>query len=96
MASDYLSFNTDIPNEDVSATYSDVPTSTRNALSELDQNVQKESKPSSGSKIQELKQMDDQINREIGGQKQQMEKEALEKFLPGNVFNNSTFNFGAM
>ncbi|CAG8737800.1 33305_t:CDS:1, partial [Racocetra persica] len=37
------------------------------------------------SEIQVIKQREGQINKGIEGQKQQMNKEALEKFLTGNV-----------
>ncbi|CAG8749384.1 26090_t:CDS:1, partial [Racocetra persica] len=89
LASNYTSFNTV---EDFLAT--NLPESSRNTLSELDQNVQKEGQTNLKSEIQVVKQREGQINKRIEGQNQQMNKEALEKFLTGNVFHNCTFNFG--
>ncbi|CAG8746187.1 383_t:CDS:1, partial [Racocetra persica] len=89
LASNYASFDTV---EDFLAT--DLPESPQNALSELNQNVQKEGQTNPESEIQVVKQREGQINKVIEGQNQQMNKEALEKFLTGNVFHNCTFNFG--
>ncbi|CAG8704158.1 2313_t:CDS:2, partial [Gigaspora rosea] len=95
LASDYVTFDTDMLNDDLT-TNNNLPKSPRSALSNLDQNVQKESISNSGSESLEPKQIQDQISGELGSQKQQMDKEALDKFLTGNVFHNCTFNFSAL
>ncbi|CAG8707434.1 11843_t:CDS:1, partial [Dentiscutata heterogama] len=83
-----------MPDDNLS-TNSNLPESPRSALSEIDQNMQKESQSSPESEIKGLKddlineeiggqkQTEDQINREIGGQNQ-TNKEAVEKFLTGS------------
>ncbi|KAF0543331.1 hypothetical protein F8M41_004114 [Gigaspora margarita] len=89
LASDYESF--DMVKE---FSTTDLPESPRNALIEFDQNVEKESDTDLKNKPKGPKQMEGQINKENKGQQSQMNKEALEKFLTGNVFHNCTFNFG--
>ncbi|CAG8579399.1 23656_t:CDS:2, partial [Racocetra persica] len=69
LASNYASFDTV---EDFLAT--DLPESPQNALSQTNPE----------SEIQVVKQREGQINKGIEGQNQQMNKEALEKFLTGN------------
>ncbi|CAG8631366.1 23843_t:CDS:2, partial [Gigaspora rosea] len=84
LASDYATFDIDMLDDDLT-TNNNLPKSPQSALSNLDQNVQKESISNLGSESLEPKQVQDQISGEPGGQKQQMDKEALDKFLTRNV-----------
>ncbi|CAG8793264.1 7638_t:CDS:1, partial [Cetraspora pellucida] len=83
LASDYMSFDTDIPDEDFSTTNTDLPEPSRNALSERDQNIQRERQINPEIETEGQKQMENHVNQDIEDQKQ-TKNEALEKFLTGN------------
>lgn len=92
LASNYSSFDA---SKDFSVINTDLPESTRDALIEVDHNIQMEHQTNANNVTTDRDEIElTGVRNE--GQTQETNKEKMEKFLTGNVFHNCTFNFGSL